>query len=308
MRSPTSPRAASRTASSEASLFLASNQGSAAGRKAVLDRTNAMIVSERSLAEGHIETGITLAAHAAEQQVSQAKYRQLEAASAAAGRIAAGEDGCLSNLVEEARAAHERAVDVLQQATGEAAADVEGDAEEAQLECEKSRRVLLWASGTDEQIQKFKQNFESAQIKWKHAETQMRHIQALREEVDKTAGTLWAVESVQDSKAADSEGLDGDLWGSGVPEALVPAPQANLEPSNEPIVPKLALPGASSKESATAVGTGSTCDCGQPLMPGSKRCQTCGIQSQDSLNFKSGSFASSLSSLGLRRGSFARVT
>jgi len=38
----------------------------------------------------------------------------------------AGGDGCLSNLVEEARAAHERAVDMLQQATGEAAADVEG--------------------------------------------------------------------------------------------------------------------------------------------------------------------------------------
>ena len=49
-----------------------------------------MIDSERSLAEGHIETGITLATHAAEQQVGQAQYRQLEAASAAAGRIAAG--------------------------------------------------------------------------------------------------------------------------------------------------------------------------------------------------------------------------
>ena len=61
-----------------------------AGRKAVLDRTNAMIDSERSLAEGHIETGITLATHAAEQQVGQAQYRQLEAASAAARRIAAG--------------------------------------------------------------------------------------------------------------------------------------------------------------------------------------------------------------------------
>jgi hypothetical protein len=169
-----------------------------------------------------------------------------------------------------------------------------GDAEEAELECEKSRRVLLWASGTDEQIQEMKQKFESAQIKWKKAETRMRHIQALREEVDKTAGALWAVESVQDSKAADSEGLDGDLWGSGVPDALVPDTQAT---PNEPIVPKLALPGRSSEQSATAAG--STCDCGQPLMPGSKLCQTCGIQSQHSLNFKSGSFASSLSSLGL---------
>ena len=37
-----------------------------------------------------------------------------------------GGDGCLSNLVEEARAAHTRAVDMLQQVTGEAAADVEG--------------------------------------------------------------------------------------------------------------------------------------------------------------------------------------